>query len=157
MFPLPVTLLCFACTAADRCDPDGVDAGTGAAIIDGQEWHTTDVLWSWAGDSVQVTTADADGWRLTVVASASDPSLTDVLATDATARIPIGSGSFIAAYPSGSTGSYAAREEGDGDLLLTRAGDLLSVCFDATAYADDDTSVQLTDGRLAATCAADCG
>jgi len=155
---LPI-LFSLACGGSSPCAPDSIDAGTGQATIDGQGWAGSGALWSWAGDAAQITTADVDGWRLTIVASADagGTPVSDALATDGTVDVPLGNGSFVAAYPSGSSGSYAARDEGDGNLTLTRVGDALGVCFDATAFAADDTSVELSDGLIAAECTGDCG
>lgn len=154
MILLPLLL---ACGAGD-CNTEDLAQGAVEATVDGAAWAGSGAQWSWAGDSVQISTAEADGWRLTVVAATDigGSVLSQVLVDGAEVEVELGEGSFIAAYPTGVAGSYAANEAGDGSISIARDGDALSVCFDATGTASDGSTVQFSGGRMVAACAGEC-
>lgn len=162
MFLLPLLLACgpllLACGASGDCDATDLPEGSVQATIDGQAWTGSGAQWSWAGDSAQVSTAESDGWRFTIVA-ATDTSgtvLNQVLEEGVEISVEMGQGSFLAAYPTGVAGSYAANEAGDGSMVVERLADSLAICFDASGTASDGSGVEIADGRLLAACAADC-
>lgn len=150
--------LLVACGAAGDCDTTDLAEGAVEATVDGTAWSGDGAQWSWAGDSAQVSTAESDGWRLTIVAAtdAEGTAMSTALADGDELSIDLGEGNFVAAYPTGVAGSYAANEAGDGSMALERLADSLAVCFDATATASDGSTVSFTDGRLLAACAGDC-
>ncbi len=154
---LTIALLA-ACGGPSDCDPTGMTAGGIEASIDGDDWTGSGAQWSWAGDGVQITTADSDGWRFTIAAStaADGRSLTEALGDGVDVDVAMGGGNFIAIYPSGESISYAAREEGDGALTLHRLGTQLGLCFDAQASASSGDAVDISGGLAAADCAGEC-
>lgn len=158
LLPLSALLgLLGGCATTEICSVDGLAAGDVGATIDGTEWTGTGASWSIAGDAFQITTADSDGWRLTLVASrtADDVTVATALAADGTVDVPIGNGSFGVLYPSGESSSYAANDVGAGDVLLTRSKDQLAACFDFTPTASDGSLVDVQGGLLLATCSGD--
>lgn len=147
-------LLALPACGGSPCDTEDLAEGDVEATVDGVAWAGSGATWSVAGDGVQITTADADGWRVTLVAAqdSEGQGVATALVDGAELTVPLGDGSFAALYPSGVAGSYAANEEGSGELTLTRQGDRVGACFSFTGTAADGTGVELLDGRLAAAC-----
>lgn len=138
----------------DTCEPQGLADGAVTATVDGAAWAGSGATWSVAGDGVQLTTAEADGWRLTLVAAEDEEGqgVAAALVDGESLVVPLGEGSFAALYPTGVAGSYATEAVGDGDAVLTRTGDVVAACFSFTASAADGTTVDLSGGELVATC-----
>lgn len=148
-----ILLLLMAC-GARPCDVDDLQGGDLAATVDGLGWAGTGTTWSESGTGVQIITADADGWRMTLVAQLTEGGEEVLTALDGgkQVEVPFGDGSFAALYPSGESFSYAAKEATDGSVRLRLDGSELQACFAFTAIAADDSSVSVEDGALRASC-----
>lgn len=130
-------VLLLACTgepsSADVCaDADALTAGSVVATLDGAAWSST-ATWLWQGDSLQVNTATADGWRFSIVAQTLAEDTTIKSAADA-GSFPIevqlaeGGGGWALAYPD--DGDSLTTGLGGGTLTLSALeGDALYACF----------------------------
>lgn len=138
----------------ETCEPAGLVEGDVVATIDGDAWDGAGASWSAAGDGVQFTTSEGDGWRLTLVANEDEEGqgVAAALVDGESLVVPLGDSSFAALYPTGVAGSYATQAEGDGQATLTRTGDAVAACFSFTASAADGAAVELTGGELLAGC-----
>lgn len=152
---LLVTTALLACGAKSECDAETLAAGAIQGQIDGVDWVGSTAVWSWAGDAANVTTAEADGWRFTLVAGvdAGGSPLSQVLEPETEVEVPLGDGNMLIAYPTGVAGSYTANDAGSGTMLVKRIDDALAICFDATATASDGSAIEITGGMAHASCA----
>jgi len=129
---LPAVVPLAACgDSGSTCVVNGLDAGAGQASIDGTDWAATGAVWSVAGSGVQITTDAVEGWRLTmaVTTTIDGLSVAEALVDGASVQVSLGDeGSFAALYPTESSSSYAARDVGTGDVVLSRQGDQVSAC-----------------------------
>jgi hypothetical protein len=120
--------------------PDGIAAGSGQALIDGEDWTAADVAWIETGSGLQVTTGMNDGWRLTLVVQGTG------LDSDGLGIVELdGSGGWGLVYPDDGS-SYSSQEIG-GSLELVTRGDTIELCFDLDA-AGEDGEVSIEEGYL---------
>lgn len=156
-----LTLLASACSAGTdsagagegSCTPTGRTPGTLAAQVDGASWQTDGVQQTGSGDGVQITSGVGDGWRLTLVAQASDSGSGVLDALDNGPVVVVleeGSGNFAVLYPDAGGTSYSTNS-GGGEAVLTRntAAGTLDACFSFEAGGADGAH-SVTDGQLSA-------
>ncbi len=112
--------------AAASCTPTGA-TGAGQAQVDGVTVQWADVVWSEAGDGVQVTTEASGEHRLTLVASGA---LAALRAGDADIEVALDSGGLegFALLYAGSD-SHSSKDGGGSLVLSGLDGDVVSGCF----------------------------
>jgi hypothetical protein len=69
-------------STAACADAESLAPGVVTADVDGAAWEST-ATWTWAGESLQIDTAPADGWSFTVVAQTTSSGDTLKAAADA--------------------------------------------------------------------------
>jgi hypothetical protein len=127
--------LLLACTgesSAPTCtDADALAVGTISATVDGAEW-TSAATWMWQGESLQITTDAADGWRFTFVAQTTSDGTT--VKTAAAAALPVevaltdAGGGWVLAYPD--DGDSLSSDMGGGTLSISASDEAtLQACF----------------------------
>lgn len=119
--------------ACDRLplDPTTLDAGTASGSIDGQPWSSPEATWVSNGDGLQINTAQADGWWITLVAQKTEDGVAvrdalDAASGDPTLRERITlldgeAGGFATLYRT--EGGSLTTSDGGGTLWLTHADD----------------------------------
>lgn len=157
-------LLLLACAgdaddSAALCDASGATAGQLTGTLDGQPW-AVDAAWAWSGESLQVTTTTAEGWRVTLVAhrdrsGAGLLELAEAGAADVQVDLSADDG-WALLYPEAG-GTSLSSKEGGGALTLTTlggadGGGAVTGClaFEAAPAAGGE-SVVLEGGLLSAT------
>ena len=149
----PCALLLAAChsapDSADVCSVNDVTPGTMGAEIDGVAWEAPATTWSYAGESVQVNSGTADGWRVSLVAQTDHDGNTiqsqiegDHFPIHVTLQGGEGGG-FLTLYADGSSESFSSKNAAGGELELLRyeAGDTIVGCFNTdTATEAGDTA-----------------
>ncbi|MFZ5477873.1 MAG: hypothetical protein ACOZNI_13950 [Myxococcota bacterium] len=135
-------LLLLACEpgASGGCSVDQ-EAGTAAALVDGEDWTGPGATWLWQGESLQINTVGAGDWWLSLVAQTTRDGDTLAAAVDAGAfpvDVSLTDGGWATFYPP-SGASYSSRE-GSGELVVAEVdGDTLRACFSFEAVSDGET------------------
>lgn len=162
VLPLSLLSLLVACSkgpdSADVCSVDGVTPGILTGQIDGVDWAAEETVWMYAGESLQINTGTADGWRVSLVAQTDKDGNTIKAQMDAEAY-PIhvilqGSegGGFVTLYADGSSDSYSSTNAAGGELELLRyeAGDTLVGCFNVDTATEAGETATLSGAAFGA-------
>ena len=154
-----LTLACAdggADSAATVCVPDA-PAGTLQGTLDGAPWSAA-ASWAWTGESLQITTENADEWRLTIVAHRDAGGQAPAAAAEADAlplTIDLGADDgWATVYPAAGGTSLTSKQGSGGTLTLTTLGDAsgsgtVEGCLDfGAASATGDGSARFEGGSF---------
>jgi hypothetical protein len=135
-------------------DVASLQPGEASAAVDGAPW-TSVATWVWQGESLQLNTTSAGGWRLTLVAQEAADGSTVLAAVEAGAfpvevALSEAGGGWALAYPD--AGASLSTDAGSGTLTLSAlSGEVLDACFAFEAASQDGASVRVEEGRARAT------
>ena len=141
-------------------DPTTLEVGTAASSIDGEAWTSSEATWVSNGDGVQINTAEAGGWWITLVAQQTEDGVTVGDAVDADAQAKVlparvtlhdgAAGGFATLYRT--EGGSLTTAAGGGTLWLTHADDdEIQGCFEFDATDRDGERVAVRRGGFRAT------
>lgn len=135
------------CGSSDEsCDTSELAPGEIQGSVDGAPWVGSGASFNWAGTGFQITTEDADGYRLTLAAQTTIDGVD--LATAGDGEFPLtvdlSGGGFGLLYPSGES-SYSSDS---GTLIVTELSQVVRGCFDFQATAADGDAVTVTQGLV---------
>lgn len=111
-------LLLAALACAPACDPGcdaafDLDPGTVEGTLDGVPWTAVSATWRTAETGLQIVSPPADGWRLTLVAQATDRG------KDVTRKVNGGGLPVDVVLGSGADGGWALLNPDGGDTYTT--------------------------------------
>ena len=146
-----VLLACSGESSAPTCtDASALEVGSMSATVDGAEW-TSAATWMWQGESLQITTEAADGWRFTFVAQTTSDGTT--VKTAAAAALPVevsltdAGGGWVLAYPD--SGDSLTSDLGGGSLNISASDDTtLQACFSFDAANDGGDALTVAGGAV---------
>jgi len=136
----------------DECDSSIASADRIVGTVDGEEWDGAPVIWMWAGDSIQATSEEEDGWRMTFFLQATEDGLTmrDLEEGGALpATVDLGSDDAGVTLYTDDGDSYTTGADAPGSLTITQMDDAtLEACFSFTAESSLGVTVEISEGAF---------